>query len=36
MQIELLKRRPWTTRLELSLAMVDWIEGCPAFGTISY
>ena len=27
MQIELLNRKRWTTRLELSLAMVDWIEG---------
>lgn len=27
MQIELLNRKRWTTRLELSMAMVDWIEG---------
>lgn len=27
MQIELLNRKKWSTRLELSLAMVDWIEG---------
>lgn len=27
MQIELLNRKQWTTRLELSMAMVDWIEG---------
>lgn len=27
MQIELLNRRRWTTRLERSLAVVDWIEG---------
>ncbi len=26
MQIELLYRKRWTTRLELSMAMVDWIE----------
>ncbi len=26
MQIELLNRKRWTTRLELSMAMVDWIE----------
>jgi len=26
MQIELLNRRTWTTRIELSAAMVDWIE----------
>ncbi|MGI8792726.1 MAG: IS3 family transposase [Acidimicrobiales bacterium] len=26
MQIELLNRQHWTTRLELSMAMVDWIE----------
>ena len=26
MQIELLNRRPWTTRLELTMAIVDWIE----------
>ena len=26
MQIELLNRKRWTTRLDLSLAMVDWIE----------
>jgi putative transposase len=27
MQIELLNRKKWATRLELSLAMIDWIEG---------
>ena len=27
MQIELLNRKGWTTRVELSMAMVDWIEG---------
>ena len=27
MQIELLNRKKWTSRLELSLAMVDWIDG---------
>ena len=27
MQIELLNRQTWTTRLELSMAIVDWIEG---------
>lgn len=27
MQIELLNRQSWTTRLELSMAIVDWIEG---------
>lgn len=27
MQIELLNRQRWTTRLELSMAIVDWIEG---------
>ena len=27
MQIELLNRKRWDTRLELSTAMVDWIEG---------
>lgn len=27
MQIELLNRKRWTTRLELSMAIVDWIEG---------
>ncbi len=27
MQIELLNRQRWTTRLELSMSMVDWIEG---------
>jgi putative transposase len=26
MQIELLNRQTWTTRLELSTAIVDWIE----------
>lgn len=26
MQIELLNRKGWTTRLEFSMTMVDWIE----------
>ena len=26
MQIELLNRKKWKSRIELSLAMIDWIE----------